>query len=262
MSSTLLKGVPTNAQLTITLLRIGERNRAPLPPPPRSDAPPSDKPKALDKDELVDSGLDASHEEIHDAIHADPTVETAADAETARQKPKHKHGSGLLRFLKGTTKGAVEGKLSVDTVRAKVGSTHAKNHLGILPNKQDQVQTGPVDFKARYKGSKGRIYINTSATIPCVAFSKHPSDGTYDEDLNELKPVFSVPIEEISELKKVGGLGWKAKLVVGWATARQVADGIEIVTKTGENYTLRAITLREELFNRLVAMGGQKWESW
>lgn len=38
--NTLLKGVPTNAQLTITLLRIGEANKAPLPPPPRSDVPP------------------------------------------------------------------------------------------------------------------------------------------------------------------------------------------------------------------------------
>lgn len=38
--NTLLKGVPTNAQLTLTLLRIGEANKAPLPPPPYSGAPP------------------------------------------------------------------------------------------------------------------------------------------------------------------------------------------------------------------------------
>lgn len=95
-----------------------------------------------------------------------------------------------------------------------------------------------------------------------MAFSTHSTDGTYDEDLADLKPVWSVPIEDITELKKVGGLGWKAKLVVGWATDRQVADGIEIVTRSGEKFTCRAITLREELFNRLVAMGGQTWESW
>jgi len=40
--NTLLKGVPTNAQLTITLLRIGEANKAPLPPPPYSGPPPPD----------------------------------------------------------------------------------------------------------------------------------------------------------------------------------------------------------------------------
>ena len=38
--NTLLKGVPTNAQLTVTLLRIGEANKAPLPPPPYSGPPP------------------------------------------------------------------------------------------------------------------------------------------------------------------------------------------------------------------------------
>lgn len=40
--NTLLKGVPTNAQLTITLLRIGEANKAPLPPPPYAGPPPPD----------------------------------------------------------------------------------------------------------------------------------------------------------------------------------------------------------------------------
>lgn len=38
--NTLLKGVPTNAQLTVTLLRIGEANKAPLPPPPYAGPPP------------------------------------------------------------------------------------------------------------------------------------------------------------------------------------------------------------------------------
>jgi hypothetical protein len=41
--NTLLRGVPTNAQLTITLLRIGEANKAPLPPPPYSGPPPPNK---------------------------------------------------------------------------------------------------------------------------------------------------------------------------------------------------------------------------
>jgi hypothetical protein len=40
LRNTLLKGIPTNAQLTITLLRIGEANKAPLPPPPYSGPPP------------------------------------------------------------------------------------------------------------------------------------------------------------------------------------------------------------------------------
>lgn len=60
----------------------------------------------------------------------------------------------------------------------------------------------------------------------------------------------------------MGGLGWKAKMVVGWATEREIADGILIIDKNGDQKQLTAIALREELFNRLVAMGHQMWEAW
>lgn len=52
--NTLLKGVPTNAQLTVTLLRIGEANKAPLPPPPASGPPPPNAAHA-------DAGQDLDH---------------------------------------------------------------------------------------------------------------------------------------------------------------------------------------------------------
>lgn len=58
-------------------------------------------------------------------------------------------------------------------------------------------------------------------------------------------------------MKKVGGLGWRTKLVVGWATSREIADRLSIVDKEGRETHLTAIVLREELFNRLVAMGAQ-----
>lgn len=65
-----------------------------------------------------------------------------------------------------------------------------------------------------------------------------------------------------NRLKKLGGLGWKAKLVVGWALDRELADGVEIVDKNDNHYIVTAMVLRDELFNRLIAMGGQKWEAW
>jgi hypothetical protein len=66
----------------------------------------------------------------------------------------------------------------------------------------------------------------------------------------------------MQEIKKVGGLGWKTKLVVGWATDREIADGLLIVDKGGNQKQLTAIALREELFNRLIALGKQMWEAW
>ncbi|KAL8763452.1 MAG: hypothetical protein Q9184_000760 [Pyrenodesmia sp. 2 TL-2023] len=267
--NSLLRGVPTNAQLTITLLRIGEANRAPLPPPPTSDQPPPDKPVDLDHDRLA---LDASNDEIHSAIHQDPAEKEAAEVAAATTagadgKPKHRHGEHIIGFFKGTTKGGVETKLGIDKVRAKVGSNHAKNHLGVLPKPSEIGPSGPVDFKGRHKGNKGWINISTAAAIPCVSWSKEASDGSggaVEDTINrhDKHVAFKVPIEEIKELKKVGGLGWKAKIVVGWATGKTVADGMEIVDKEGNVWKLTAIHDRDELFNRLIAIGGQKWESW
>lgn len=50
--------------------------------------------------------------------------------------------------------------------------------------------------------------------------------------------------------------------MVGWATSREIADGIIITDKEGKTKQLTAIALRDELFNRLVAMGDQMWEAW
>lgn len=253
--NSILKGVPTNAQLTITLLRIGEANKAPLPPPPRTDTAPPHAAADLDTEDLA---VDASHEEIHEAIHP------GEDAEEGSPQPEKKKGAGskVLGFLKGTTKAGVETKVGTDNVRATVGSHKAKDHLGAVPHSKDIVRSGPVDFKARYKGQKGWVYINTSATIPCVGFSTHQSKGTGEETDNSLHPVFSIPIEDITGLKKIGGYGWKGKLLVGWATDKTVVDGLEIEDKSGRTTKITAIILRNELFNRLAAMGGQKWESW
>jgi hypothetical protein len=250
--STILRGVPTNAQLTITLLRIGEANKAPIPPPPRSDAPPPSRPTTpINADDVA---LRASQAEVDAAIQ--PTEpEVPHESSESDTKPKHS-GKRIIKFFKGLTKAGVETVLGTDRLKAKIGSEHAQNRLGILPDPKSTPVTGPVDFKARYKGKKGTVYSSTTATVPCLGFTTKV--GGHDH----IDPVFSVAIGDIKEIRKVGGLGWKAKLVVGWAMDREIADGIEIIDREGGKWTLTAIYLRDELFNRLVAMGGQKWESW
>ena len=255
----------------MTLLRTGEANKAPLPPPPSSDQPPPNKPASLNGDDLA---LDASNEEIHAAIHEDPSEkgENIDNASTTgsdtTKKPKHHHGERILGLFKGTTRTGVETKLGLDKIRAKAGSAAAKNHLGVLPKRGEVDISGPVNFRGRHHGHKGWIHLSTSATsdIPTVSWSKDPvgSDGDAGENGGggKEKAAFRIPIEEIQELKKVGGLGWKAKIVVGWATGRTVADGLEIVDRGGKTWKVTAVQYREELFNRLVAIGGQKWESW
>ncbi|KAK3314334.1 hypothetical protein B0H66DRAFT_568264 [Apodospora peruviana] len=274
LRNTLLKGIPTNAQLTITLLRIGEANKAPLPPPPRITEPPPDQPAALTDEHLRATGaeppLNATPAELNSAIQHDPTTkhETAGsdiDAAKSTETPeaKKKAGSKIMGFFKGTTKGFVKTAIGTDTVRAKAGSHHAKDRLGVVPPPTEVPVSGPVEFKARYEGKKGNIYLSTTATPPMLAFStKETHEKIAGHERDDLHPIWSIPVSEIVELKKIGGYGWKAKLVVGWSLDREVKDGLEIVTERGERYKVTALPLRDELFNRVIAMGGQKWEAW
>ncbi|KAK3689027.1 hypothetical protein B0T22DRAFT_490571 [Podospora appendiculata] len=270
--NTILKGVPTNAQLTITLLRIGEANKAPLPPPPRIDSLPPSQSAAQIESHIRSTGagtaLDASTSELNSAMryneheaHEDAGPDVSP--EEAKVSKHGRKGSKLINFFKGTTKGAVHAAIGTDHVRAAVGSQHAKHRLGAVPAANEVPISGPVEFKARFDGKKGHVYLSTAATVPVVAFGVKESAvkvaGTEREDLH---PLWSVAVADISEVKKVGGYGWKAKLVVGWSLEREVSDGLEIRTVNGEMYKITAVPLRDELFNRLVAMGGQKWEAW
>ena len=108
-------------------------------------------------------------------------------------------------------------------------------------------------FLARYKGKKGHAYITATATTPAVSWTHE------DEDL---KPVWTVAIQDIVELKKVGGLGWKSKIVVGWAMGSEIVDGLLVKAANGEEMHLTAISMRDELFNRLISIGSQMWEAW
>lgn len=278
--NTLLKGVPTNAQLAITLLRIGEANRAPLPPPGKTAEPPPDRPAEIDKDALTEAGLDASHSEIEDAITVDhpvgPEAPGVASPEEADSPPKKKGGIGakIVSAFKHTTAAGVETKLTADSAKAAIGSQHAKQKLGILPTKAEQQRKpkeGPVEFKGRCNGRKGAVYIDSSVSpataaghpaSPCVYFS---TDLDGDEIVESIAPKhmqWAVSIRDIKEIKKVGGLGWKARIIVGWATDREVKDSITIIDKNGKEYRATALAERDELFNRLVAMGQQVWEAY
>lgn len=270
LRNTLLKGVPTNAQLTITLLRVGEANKAPLPPPPHVEGPPPDVPVDISEQELRATGADfplnATQAELDAAMAHDPTTahETSgADIDAAKDTKHGKKSNKVMNFFRGAVKGGVETSIGADRLKAAVGHEHAKNRVGAVPHRNADMTSGPVEFKSRFDGKKGHLYITTKATIPCIAFS---TDNSIEKigavDREDLHPLWSIPVGSIREIRKVGGYGWKAKMVVGWAMGREVADGIVITDRKGVDTRLTAMPLRDELFNRLVAMGGQKWECW
>ncbi|KAK8429807.1 hypothetical protein IWX49DRAFT_546019 [Phyllosticta citricarpa] len=286
LRNTVLKGVPTNAQLTITLLRIGEANHAPLPPPPRSTSPPPHEPAALTTAHLRATGddtpLNASPEEIAAAISPDTAdndraaTTGAADVDAAKAPRHGRRGSRLLGFFKGTTKTVIETTINADKVKAKTGSMRAKDRLGAVPPPgEEHRRSGPVAFKARHRGRKGFVVLKPQSDMqgpgpaPVVGFvlakdaaAACEAEGVGGSGASGLRASWSLPVSRVDELRKVGGFGWKAKLVVGWALEREVADGLEIVEReTGARWKVTACPRRDELFNRLVAVGGQRWVS-
>ncbi|KAK4237102.1 hypothetical protein C8A03DRAFT_16312 [Achaetomium macrosporum] len=248
----ILHGVPNNAQLAITLLRLGEAHGAPFPPPPSTDKNPPKEPLQLSDSDIdakgSDAPLGATHEEINHAKAADPDrLDQAGGPDSEIQDTGGHKTSGFLAFVKGTAKLGIKAALQADKLRAKAGRASAKNRLGAVPANKGagEEREGPTEFSARWEGKVGYVRV---ANGP---------DGvvSFDDD-------WRIRVADVTELKKHSGMGMKTKLAVGWATERDVADGIEIKDRRGDAYVLSAVPLRDQLFNRLCAMGGQKWEVW
>ena len=290
--SNILRGVPTNAQVAITLLRIGEARKAPIPPPPIYNAAPPQTAAKLTTNDLHatgnDSVLNASDEEINAAAEGtldDGSSTTATDeAVEASRKSKHGHkGSKILGFFRGTTRATVGTAVNVDVVKAKIGSEKSKQRLGAIEDRKKfearARRSGPIEFAGRYHGKKGKAHIISATAAgdnPSSEAGSAPGLGLSPGPAGLDSPVLAFAVEgvtaligarwqvlvkDIAQLNKIGGYGWKAKLVIGWAMNREIQDGLEIVDRNGVAYTLTSMPLRDELFNRLVAMGDQKWEA-
>lgn len=262
LRNTLLKTVPTNAQLTLTLLRIGEAHHAPLPPPPQTatTAAPPPTPPAEETPGTIEHDKKEKEQQVTD------------------EKPsKSKLPARALAALKNTTKTAVKTTLHTDHLKAKVvGSEAAKNRLGAVPDKKPSAdEQGPKTFAARYQGEKGTAVIlepqnahilegdpkgveAIRAAGPVLKWTRDKG-GKHGEEEG-----FVIPIEDIVEVEKLGGLGWKGKVIVGWSLDRQVVDAVRLVYKVGDagltdEKVLTAVVGREEVVNRLIAMGSQRW---
>jgi hypothetical protein len=254
--SNILRGVPTHNQIALTLLRIGEAHKTPLPPVPESK---KDEPYQREPIDVNDIPLDASRTEKELAVLPEPTVGQTSDDEG----PKHKHLSKILRVFKGQTKAAVETKLAIDHVRAKAGSESAKGHLGVLPKEKNLIYAGPSEFKARYQGKPGWLYITESAE-PFLIFTKHDARtpaGKLAEE-GELR----IPIKEIKRLKRATAFANKpAEMAATYSEDKDLLGSVEISTadtnQANDVYRFTAIPERDELFNRLVAIGHQRWEN-
>ncbi|KAF5617132.1 hypothetical protein F25303_13350 [Fusarium sp. NRRL 25303] len=263
-----LRGIPTDAQLTITLLREGERQKAPLIPPPLLKGSPSQEPQVVDNDNFKalggDCPLGATPGEVKAAVSEDVDMVGAAGGEDHESTEPGSHGkkrSKLLRILKPIAGAGMRAAISLDKVRAKTGSETAKDRLGAASARGEPPIAGPVEFTGYFNGEKGFLYLTTGTDSPSLCFSKN-SSSNYPKDVNQhkLRPAWIIPVEKIETLNKISGYGAKSKLIAGWALEGEIMDGIKIKDNAGQSMLFTAITYRDELFNRLCAIGTHSWE--
>ncbi|KAI7327745.1 hypothetical protein KC354_g18528, partial [Hortaea werneckii] len=174
--------------------------------------PPPDQPTEVSDAHLRATGADwplnATDEELQEAMSHDPTVahETSgSDIAASKAKNHGSKGSRVLHMFKSSVKGTVETALGADHLKAKAGSEHAKHRLGVVPHSREENLSGPVDFKARFHGRKGHAYLSVRATIPCLSFSVDKGIGTSGsagKSEEELHPVWSVAVADIKEVRK------------------------------------------------------------
>ncbi|KAL3475826.1 hypothetical protein BJX99DRAFT_259082 [Aspergillus californicus] len=253
MQKTLLKGVPTNAQLTLTLLRIGELNSSPLPVPPESGLAQSGnqsiwqifrrKPKAT----ITDTAAAAEHEieeEEHGSSNTDQASITTEGTTTAIAKPKAKAKKWLrvFQFARRAIKTAIKGHLALNQAMAITGSGYAKAYakegLRAILDKNGAawmlspslgsslgLGTSACIFEAKFERKRGTAVLDVDSDSakeigsPILYFTSKQS-GKFDVDDLRIESqksdavMFQISLAEIRELKKTEGLGWKGKLIV------------------------------------------------
>jgi len=257
----LLKGVPTNAQLTLTLLRVGEINSSPLPPAPSAEENERAWPIRKKSKPTVSS-------QSSDIASLDTASQTGSLAEpTPPPKPKRRWVFKLLKFVRRTIATAIRSHIAMDRAMAIAGSTHTKHLLGMLQKRGFVSKPfGPLKFDAKFERKRGAAVIDSSKEPPILYFTTYQSAGLDDLRIESRKKgsvLFQIPVTEITELKKTEGLGWKGKLIVELtAGSKEAADGLVVTGgEEGQSYHLTGMRSRNQLFNRLVAIDAQFWES-
>ncbi|KGY14724.1 hypothetical protein PABG_12409 [Paracoccidioides brasiliensis Pb03] len=212
----IFRGVPTNAQLTLTIFRIGEACGYPVPAPPVSLKSKTSESVSIAEEELPQEFLDAD-------INPQPPEDSSETGEESPAKAEREKKS-----WEEPPRPELKQSLLMITPKAALGSMASKQYLGILRKKRQSSQsTSPTTFRARYKGQKGGIIIaSRPSTEPLMLyFTTEPGQQSKDISIEEGKKkgtiLFSISINEIQVLKKISVMGWSEP-------NKEVVDGLVI----------------------------------
>lgn len=251
-----LRGVPTNSQLALTYLRVGEQKNSPLPPMPQSGSRNLDAQRSINIDNVP---MPATQGEVLIATEALPDAEMGEDDQGDE---KHPHLSKLTKISKVTAKLGLETKLAIDHVRAAAGSSSAKEHLGVVPKPKNVVYAGPSNFRARMDGKRGWATLTTGAN-PSIAFY-HTDDSQPDETAEHTSdiPVCEILVKDIVQIKRTSAFAnTSTNTSVDRVTSQDLLGSVEIKTKDEHTWKFTAMAERDAFFNRIVAIGDQRWEN-
>ncbi|KAL6233923.1 hypothetical protein BDW75DRAFT_251726 [Aspergillus navahoensis] len=288
IEKTLLKGVPTNAQLTLTLLRIGELNSSPLPVPSRPGSEQSPLQLFRRKSsKAIENRPDAT--DAVDSAQSQTETGTSSPAEVSNKNAKAKKWLRFLKFARRAITTAIKGHVAYNRAMGLTGAGsryYAKGllsaaldrnltfeHLRLLalgPPSSQNIHGGPFTFEAKFERKRGTAVLDFSDNEHPILYFTSKNAVKIQDDLRvesqkSESVLFRVPVADIRGLRKTEGLGWKGKLIVQLAAGGEGSTEGLIVVVRGEDevekkYHLTGLRGRNVLFNRLVAVGGQCWE--
>ncbi|BEI94984.1 uncharacterized protein CcaverHIS019_0705650 [Cutaneotrichosporon cavernicola] len=247
--NSILSGVPTDAQLALHLLRVSEAEGDPLPTPPVAPA------------------LEATKEAVSQATPSAPDLEVEADAAPT---PAHKAAVKSRKKTRGVFRKLVRRLASMGSDVAFVGEERKlKGKIDSLVLKAkwgDDVPPG--GYSAKLNGTSGHLFIDEDhACISWVPMlSKSPERVWYVDDLVEMKKdelgtsrlaLAAMSGAEIASL----GLSLRfAKTADDISVFDMTEEQVGAAQAAKETLEFKGVEAREALFNRLIAMGSQRWE--
>ncbi|BCS27800.1 uncharacterized protein APUU_60848S [Aspergillus puulaauensis] len=184
IDKTLLKGVPTNAQLTLVLLRIGEMAASPIPAPPPPGAYKDQYPsqwqlwrrrtKAIDaakKEEDGDDDASTLTRESTKDSESTTTDPSSPDGLKTKIKAKPKKWLRILKFARRAITTAIKGQIAYNRALALSGAGTKHYAKGLISAVLERnialiapptLSNGPFVFEAKFERKRGTAVIDSA----------------------------------------------------------------------------------------------------
>lgn len=261
----LLSGVPTNAQLTLHLLRASEAEGNPLPLPPvaptleeaneavnEEDGTKTKAAKAAVSDTKAGQALSSGNPENNKGVRKAAKKTGSKTKSLFKRAARKLAGMGSDVTVVGEESGAIKRKINSMVLKAKWG--------------EDVPEGG---FVAKHDGTSGHLFLDDEegclSWVPLL--SKSPEKVWYIDDLVEMKKQglgvqrLALAMMSGAEIESLG-LALRFAKTADDVSMKDMSEEEQLAhaQRAEESLVFRGVEAREQLFNRLIAMGHQRWE--